>query len=117
MVKPVPCGTSEDARFTHSEVLQLRRKAKQSVPPIVPKAHFTLKEHFTFGEYFTFHKAEHFTQKGLFCQFDKRVLFVGAGDEARTRYLHLGKVALYRMSYTRISADYSAMRNSKRRFY
>ena len=29
--------------------------------------------------------------------------FIGAGDEARTRYLHLGKVALYRMSYTRIS--------------
>ena len=29
-------------------------------------------------------------------------LFYGAGDEARTRYLHLGKVALYRMSYTRI---------------
>ena len=26
---------------------------------------------------------------------------LGAGDEARTRYLHLGKVALYRMSYTR----------------
>ena len=26
----------------------------------------------------------------------------GAGDEARTRYLHLGKVALYRMSYIRI---------------
>ena len=32
--------------------------------------------------------------------------FAGAGDEARTRYLHLGKVALYRMSYTRISAPY-----------
>ena len=30
-------------------------------------------------------------------------LFFGAGDEARTRYLHLGKVALYRMSYTRIN--------------
>ena len=29
----------------------------------------------------------------------------GAGDEARTRYLHLGKVALYRMSYTRISCS------------
>ena len=28
-------------------------------------------------------------------------IFYGAGDEARTRYLHLGKVALYRMSYTR----------------
>ncbi len=28
--------------------------------------------------------------------------FAGAGDEARTRYLHLGKVALYRMSYTRV---------------
>ena len=26
----------------------------------------------------------------------------GAGDEARTRYLHLGKVALYQMSYTRM---------------
>ena len=30
----------------------------------------------------------------------------GAGDEARTRYLHLGKVALYRMSYTRICRIY-----------
>ena len=27
----------------------------------------------------------------------------GAADEARTRYLHLGKVALYQMSYGRIS--------------
>ena len=31
--------------------------------------------------------------------------FYGAGDEARTRYLHLGKVALYRMSYTRGTSD------------
>ena len=30
-----------------------------------------------------------------------KLFFYGAGDEARTRYLHLGKVALYRMSYTR----------------
>ena len=29
------------------------------------------------------------------------VTVYGAGDEARTRYLHLGKVALYRMSYAR----------------
>ncbi len=28
---------------------------------------------------------------------------VGASDEARTRYLHLGKVALYQMSYTRMT--------------
>ena len=27
--------------------------------------------------------------------------FTGADDEARTRYLHLGKVALYQMSYIR----------------
>ena len=27
--------------------------------------------------------------------------FLGADDEARTRYLHLGKVALYQMSYIR----------------
>ena len=26
----------------------------------------------------------------------------GAGNEARTRYLHLGKVALYQMSYARM---------------
>ena len=32
----------------------------------------------------------------------KRWLHVGAADEARTRYLHLGKVALYQMSYGRI---------------
>ena len=30
------------------------------------------------------------------------VFLFGAGDEARTRYLHLGKVALYQMSYIRI---------------
>ena len=30
----------------------------------------------------------------------------GASDEARTRYLHLGKVALYQMSYTRNSKRY-----------
>ena len=39
--------------------------------------------------------------------------YYGAGDEARTRYLHLGKVALYRMSYTRgtglIIAEFSKM--------
>ena len=28
---------------------------------------------------------------------------IGADDEARTRYLHLGKVALYQMSYVRIN--------------
>ena len=28
-------------------------------------------------------------------------IFCGAGDGARTRYLHLGKVALYQMSYAR----------------
>ena len=35
------------------------------------------------------------------------VLF-GAGDEARTRYLDLGKVALYQMSYARIWRRYSS---------
>ena len=41
----------------------------------------------------------------LFLDFDAHT-FVwassGAGNEARTRYLHLGKVALYQMSYIRI---------------
>ena len=30
----------------------------------------------------------------------------GAGNEARTRYLHLGKVALYQMSYARENKGY-----------
>ena len=40
-------------------------------------------------------KSRHLQKK---CRLDA----FGAGDEARTRYLHLGKVALYRMSYTRM---------------
>ena len=39
-------------------------------------------------------------------------LFYGAGDEARTRYLHLGKVALYQMSYSRIYGAQSRNRTS-----
>ena len=35
----------------------------------------------------------------IFSEWDSTV---GAADEARTRYLHLGKVALYQMSYGRI---------------
>ena len=31
---------------------------------------------------------------------------LGADDEARTRYLHLGKVALYQMSYIRMSTTH-----------
>ena len=31
----------------------------------------------------------------------------GAADEARTRYLHLGKVALYQMSYGRILVQFT----------
>ena len=40
----------------------------------------------------------------------------GADDEARTRYLHLGKVALYQMSYIRncsaiIAGNYSVVKH------
>ena len=31
----------------------------------------------------------------------------GAGNEIRTRYLHLGKVALYQMSYIRIFVPFT----------
>ena len=46
--------------------------------------------------------------------------FHGANDGARTRYLHLGKVALYQMSYIRIfcflkhSADLSIITTPRR---
>ena len=44
-----------------------------------------------------------YVEKSHRCAFlHKRWLHVGAADEARTRYLHLGKVALYQMSYGRI---------------
>ena len=36
-----------------------------------------------------------------FAGFQSLQNFFGAGNETRTRYLHLGKVALYRMSYAR----------------
>ena len=43
----------------------------------------------------------------------RRVVKSGAADEARTRYLHLGKVALYQMSYGRIKV-YSLRRIHKK---
>ena len=42
-------------------------------------------------------------KKSRFC-ISKSGFLPGAGDGARTRYLHLGKVALYQMSYTRGTA-------------
>ena len=50
----------------------------------------------------------HFTkQKAIaFAFLHQRWLRIGAADEARTRYLHLGKVALYQMSYGRISGAF-----------
>ena len=38
----------------------------------------------------------------VFAFLHQRWLRIGAADEARTRYLHLGKVALYQMSYGHI---------------
>ena len=40
----------------------------------------------------------------------------GADDEARTRYLHLGKVALYQMSYIRIMVPSDGIEPSTRGF-
>ena len=42
----------------------------------------------------------------------KHLFCFGAADEARTRYLHLGKVALYQMSYIRIYGAQSRNRTS-----
>ena len=51
--------------------------------------------------YHPFRKERISVQKNLFGLFDKRDFLHGADDGARTRYLHLGKVALYQMSYIR----------------
>ncbi len=42
---------------------------------------------------------------------------IGAGDEARTRYLHLGKVALYQMSYARRDGAQGRNRTSDTRIF
>ena len=42
----------------------------------------------------------------VFGETQKGISKPGAGNEARTRYLHLGKVALYQMSYARENSDY-----------
>ena len=41
----------------------------------------------------------------------------GADDEARTRYLHLGKVALYQMSYIRIHGASGRNRTNDTRIF
>ena len=41
----------------------------------------------------------------------------GAGNEARTRYLHLGKVALYQMSYIRKTGASDRNRTSDTRIF
>jgi hypothetical protein len=38
------------------------------------------------------------------------MLFIGAGNEARTRDLNLGKVALYQLSYSRTVARWGILR-------
>ena len=44
-------------------------------------------------------------------------VFYGADDEARTRYLHLGKVALYQMSYIRIHGASDRNRTNDTRIF
>ena len=41
----------------------------------------------------------------------------GADDEARTRYLHLGKVALYQMSYIRKCKKYYTYKTSTCQYF
>ena len=48
----------------------------------------------------TFRKSPHLFFE-LRCPHSRVGIASGAGNEARTRYLHLGKVALYQMSYAR----------------
>ena len=42
---------------------------------------------------------------------------IGADDEARTRYLHLGKVALYQMSYIRKFGAFGRNRTNDTRIF
>ena len=46
-----------------------------------------------------------------------RNIKIGADDGARTRYLHLGKVALYQMSYIRICGASGRNRTSDTRIF
>ena len=59
----------------------------------------------------TIHKACGLNKEKSNLCYQKLLLF-GAADEARTRYLHLGKVALYQMSYSRRYGAQSRNRTS-----
>ena len=65
-------------------------------------AHFIREAYFICVSIFHLAVRANFIEKEKPDAFASGFSFSGAGDEARTRYLHLGKVALYRMSYTRI---------------
>ena len=67
-----------------------------------PTRHPTVHRHVAFRWFEPFRHPLHKKERPAFWLV---FLFYGAGDEARTRYLHLGKVALYRMSYTRNGHD------------
>ena len=75
-------------------IVRLRRAVAANLPPA--------------GWISSFEPVTHGTKKKSRCV-SICFSFYGAGDEARTRYLHLGKVALYRMSYTRGTRDIIAI--------
>ena len=56
-------------------------------------------------------------QKGRLQSYDYLLSILGADDEARTRYLHLGKVALYQMSYIRINGASGRNRTNDTRIF
>ena len=78
---PLPAGAKKTALLRRTSVLRSKTLAE---------GEFTSPEHFNF--------LPESKKRGHNIRCD---LFFGAGDEARTRYLHLGKVALYQMSYAR----------------
>mgnify|MGYP006887935856 CR=1 FL=1 len=78
---PLPAGAKKSALLRRTSVLRSKTLAE---------GEFTSPEHFNF---LPESKKEVTTYVVT--------SFFGAGDEARTRYLHLGKVALYQMSYAR----------------
>ena len=85
--------SSGDARCAALSAAGLRPPAKSSAALPPPSSQIQ-------NERFEFVQGYGASRYINFCSLRNRK--VGAGDEARTRYLHLGKVALYRMSYARM---------------
>ena len=83
----------------------------------MPKAYIIARRAISYRRYITRSAMNGYHYKKPLLPVDKSGFLYGADDEARTRYLHLGKVALYQMSYIRINGASGRNRTNDTRIF